>query len=118
MTQPPLTRGAPGWLLAAPLLGGFGGAARGRDVGAAAAAAARAWAGAAPAGLALRALSQGGRVPPLSFALVTLLVGGALVVSWRAAAAATAPAQSTARTSRQGNPLEFLTLLSGLVKRW
>jgi hypothetical protein len=90
-------------------------------VGAAAAAAARGWAGAAPAGLALRALSQGGRAPPLAFALITLLVGGALVVGWRAAAAATAPARDTspaARKNRQGNPLEFLTLLSGLVKRW
>jgi hypothetical protein len=110
-----------GWLLAAPLLGGFGDAARGRDVGAPAGAAAKAWAGAAPAGLALRALSQGGRAPPLPFVLVAVLAGGALLVAWRAAAAATAPAVDksvAARKSRQGNPLEFFQLLTGLVKRW
>jgi hypothetical protein len=112
---------APGWLLTAPVLGAYGAPCRGRDVPAAAAAAARAWAGAAPAGLALRAISQGMRPPPLAFALVTLLVGGGIVVAWRAAAAATAPegrAAPSTRGNRQGNPLEFLQLLSGLVKRW
>jgi hypothetical protein len=71
--------------------------------------------------LALRALSQGGRAPPLPFVLVAVLAGGGLLLAWRCAAAATAPAQDksvAARKSRQGNPLEFFQLLTGLVKRW
>jgi hypothetical protein len=52
---------------------------------------------------------------------VALVATSLLLVGWRALAAARTPKRDralAARTSRQGNPLEFLSLLSGLVKRW
>ena len=104
------------WALAAAPSGAFGPEARGRDVPAALLAGARAWAFAAPLGLALRAASQGGRAPPLPFVLVTLLAGGGLLLLWRGLAAVTAPAAT--RGSRQGSPLEFLGFLQSLTKRW
>lgn len=104
------------WALAAAPLGAFGPEARGRDVPAALLAGAKAWALAAPLGLALRAVSQGGRAPPLPFVLVTLLAGGGLLLAWRGLAAATAP--TAKRGSRQGSPLEFFSFLAGMTKRW
>ena len=109
-----------GWALTAPFLGAFSDEARGHDVGAATAAAAKSWAVATPVSLLFRAVSQG-RAPPVAFAVVSFVVTGALLVAWRAAAAAQAPKRdrrAAATQNRVGNPLEFLTLLTGLVKRW
>lgn len=108
------------WLLSAPFTGAFGDAARGSDVGAAAGAALKSCCVAGPAGLALRAVAQA-RAPPPAFVAVALVATSLLLVGWRALAAARTPKRDralAARTSRQGNPLEFLSLLSGLVKRW
>ena len=109
-----------GWALTAPFLGAFSEAARGNAVGAAIAAAAKSWAVATPVSLLLRAVSQG-RAPPTAFAVVSFVVTGVLLLAWRATAAVQAPKRdrrAAASRNKAGNPLEFLTLLSGLVKRW
>lgn len=109
-----------GWLLAAPFVGGFSDAARGSQVGPAAGAAAKSWAVGIPLGLVIRAIIKA-QMPPTSFAAVTLGVTGVFLIGWRSALAAATPKRDTspkARKNKQGNPLEFLTLLTGLVKRW
>ena len=59
-----------GWFGAAPLAGTFSDAARGTEVGPAAAAAAKGWAVGVPAGLALRSIGKG-RLPPKPFVSVS-----------------------------------------------
>jgi hypothetical protein len=63
-------------------------------------------------------------VPDISFLFVSLGFNGVALLLWRVSLSsdirvggnngdATKP-----RTNKKGNPLEFLSLLSGLVKRW
>ena len=115
-----------GWFPAAAALGGFGKAAQGGDVGAAARAALKSWAVGVPLGLALRSLAKG-YLPAPTFLGITMAVTGVMLVGWRAALAAATPAapppkspaeQLRERKNKRGNPFEFLQLLSGLVRRW
>ncbi|KAG1676521.1 hypothetical protein FOA52_000064 [Chlamydomonas sp. UWO 241] len=113
-----------GWFASASLLDGFGEAAQGGDVKAAAGTAAKVWGVGVPLGLVLRGLSKG-VVPPTSFIAVTMGVTALLLIGWRtglAAASKKAPkdaaAQMAARKDKNGNPLEFLQLLFSLTKRW
>ena len=110
------------WALAAPLTGGYGTAARGSDVRSALGAVLRSWVIATPGGLMLRSLSQGGRLPPLPFAVVSLVATAVVLLGWRAAAAATAPKRAdyarAGRANKAGSVLDFMQLLSGLTKRW
>ena len=109
------------WFASAPATGAFSPPARGDDMKAATAAAAKSWALAVPLALVLRAISQGGRAPPVPFAIVSFVVGGGLLLGGRAIAASRAPKvdrMAAATSNRKGNPLEFLSLLNGLVRRW
>jgi hypothetical protein len=108
-----------GWFAAAVATGAFGPAARGGAVGPALGAAARAWAAGVPAALALRALSRG-YLPDTSFVIVSFVATGVLLLGWRGALAAATPAAEpgAARRNRSGGPLEFLSLLASLTKRW
>lgn len=115
-----------GWYGAAYLLDGYGKAAAGGNVGAAAGAAAKAWALGIPAGLLLRSLSRG-YLPDTSFIVVSLVVNGALLVGWRAALAAateeaaaptTPQEQLKARKDRKGGVFEMFSMLTSLTKRW
>jgi hypothetical protein len=87
-----------GWFAAAPLLGGYGKAARGGAPGPAAGAAAKVWAVGVPLGLAVRGISKG-YVPPTPFIIVSLAATAVLMVGWRAALAAATP---EVRAPRQG----------------
>ncbi|CAD7700509.1 unnamed protein product [Ostreobium quekettii] len=113
-----------GWFAAAGLLGGYGKAARGEEgVLASAGAAAKCWAVGTPAGLLLRSLFKG-QLPPTSFAIVSCVATGAIMVGWRTALTAKAPLKklapetSAGKGNRKGNAFEFLSLLGSLTKRW
>jgi hypothetical protein len=123
------------WFIAAPLLGGYGRDARGGATGAAALAAAKVWALAAPLGLAFRAASKG-YAPPVPFIIVSLVATAVFMIGWRTALAAATPdakaggagaggsgpaaaaAAAKQRKDKRGNPLEFISLLVSLTKRW
>ncbi len=79
-------------------------------------------------GLALRGVAKG-YVPPTAFMVISLAATAILLIGWRTVAAAVlpaaddptlTPAQRALKTRRdkQGNPLEFLSLLQSLTKRW
>mmetsp|Transcript_42517 Transcript_42517/g.68381 ORF Transcript_42517/g.68381 Transcript_42517/m.68381 type:complete len:275 (-) Transcript_42517:509-1333(-) len=104
-----------GWFAAAPVAGTFGDDARGTEVGAAAAAAAKAWALGIPAGLVLRSVGKG-QLPPQPFVIVTMVATGVLLVGWRAGFAKGGAGGGNG--NKVGNPLEFMNLLMGLTKRW
>jgi len=113
-----------GWYTAAGLLGGYGKAARGEyGLLPAVGAAAKCWAVGQPIGLVLRGLLKG-YIPPLSFALVTSVATGVIMVGWRAAFIAKMPLKKVdseaprGRGNRKGNPLEFFSLLGSITKRW
>jgi hypothetical protein len=110
------------WLAIAPLAGAYGEAARMGDLRTALPPALRALALSVPGGLALRCLSQGGRLPPIPFVVITLAVTGSLLLAWRTGATLAGPKKaffaSRAQKNRAGGPLEFFSLLQGLTKRW
>lgn len=106
------------------MLGGYGKAAQGGNVGAAAVAAAKPWAAGIPAGLLLRTLSRG-YLPEPTFIAVSMAATGVFLVGWRAAlAAATEEApdaeaqRKEGRKNRKGNVLEMFSMLTSLTKRW
>ena len=106
---------AAGWFLASPVAGTFGASARGAKVGPAAAAAAKGWALGIPAGLVFRGIGKGA-IPPKPFVIVSLAVTGVFLVGWRAWFAS--GAGGDADGNKKGNPLEFMSLLVSLTKRW
>ena len=110
---------AVGWFGAAKVGDTFGAEARGDAPGEAAACAAKSWVVGIPAGLALRAIGKGA-LPPGPFIAVSMAVTGALLVGWRYwFAEQKAIANGTmVGGNKRGNPLEFMNLLFGLVKRW
>ena len=80
----------------------------------------------------LRSVSRG-YLPDKSFVIVSFIATAVLLVGWRSALAAATPAppaegagkvpltpiqRARARKDKKGNPLEFLQLLTSLVKRW
>lgn len=93
------------------------------------------WALAAPLGLAFRAASKG-YAPPVPFVIVSLVATAVFMIGWRTALAAATPdvvkaggagagsgpaaaaAAAKQRKDKRGNPLEFISLLVSLTKRW
>lgn len=110
---------AAGWFGAMGVGDTFGAKARGDEPGEAAVCAAKSWAVGIPAGLALRAIGKG-TLPPGPFVVVSMAVTGAFLVGWRYwFAEQKAVANGTmVGGNKRGNPLEFMNLLFGLVKRW
>lgn len=110
---------AVGWFGASKFADTFGKDARGDDAVAAAVTAGKAWIVGVPAGLVLRALGKGA-APPAPFVLVSMTFTGALLIGWRYwFANQKAQANGTmVGGNKRGNPLEFMQLLFGLVKRW
>eukprot|EP01023_Acetabularia_acetabulum_P068768 TRINITY_DN980_c0_g1_i2.p1 TRINITY_DN980_c0_g1~~TRINITY_DN980_c0_g1_i2.p1 ORF type:complete len:217 (-),score=30.36 TRINITY_DN980_c0_g1_i2:373-1023(-) len=78
--------------------------------------AAKAWAIAIPVGLLLRS-AQRGYVPPVPFIIVSFVANGILLLSWRVTYANLIQ-PDTKKSNKRGNPLEFMSLLTSLVKRW
>ena len=103
-----------GWFGAGTLMNAYGDDARGSDGSKAAVVAAKTWAIGIPAGLALRALGKGA-APPTPFIAVSMVVTAAFLVGWRYAFARN---KAPIGKNKRGNPLEFISLLSSLVKRW
>lgn len=110
---------AVGWFGASKFADTFGKDARGDDAIAAAVTAGKAWIVGVPAGLVLRSLGKGA-APPTPFVLVSMTFTGALLIGWRYwFANQKAQANGTmVGGNKRGNPLEFMQLLFGLVKRW
>ena len=110
---------AVGWFGASKFADTFGKDARGDDAVAAAVTAGKAWIVGVPAGLVLRALGKGA-APPAPFVLVSMTLTVALLIGWRYwFANQKAQANGTmVGGNKRGNPLEFMQLLFGLVKRW
>eukprot|EP00244_Chara_vulgaris_P009508 TRINITY_DN4056_c0_g1_i3.p1 TRINITY_DN4056_c0_g1~~TRINITY_DN4056_c0_g1_i3.p1 ORF type:complete len:367 (+),score=64.17 TRINITY_DN4056_c0_g1_i3:272-1372(+) len=108
-----------GWLLSAPVLGGYGAEARGlKGTFPATGAAAKCWAVGVPLGIVIRGLSNG-HMPPKAFVIVTLGTTFVLLVGWRSAFAVwSGKSGKKSGGNRRGNPLEFLQLLTSLVRRW
>lgn len=107
-----------GWFVTAPFLGGFGKEAQSGDVGAAVGAAAKSWAAAVPVAIVVRSI-QRGYIPDKSFIIVSFVATAVLVIGARAAQAATNKDKSDKKKkTKRGNPFEFVTLLTSLVKRW
>lgn len=111
-----------GWAAAAPFLGGYGKAAQGGDVKAAALTAAKCWAVGAPIGLILRSVGKG-YIPATSFIMISMATTATFMIGWRAAAAALTPkaepaAPGSKRKDRKGDLFEMVELIMGLTKRW
>jgi hypothetical protein len=104
-----------GWFLASPAAGTFGDDATGSKAKPAAFCAAKGWAMGIPAGLALRGMSKGA-VPPAPFVIVTMVATGVLLVGWRSWFASGKSGERVG--NKKGNPLEFMSLLMSLTKRW
>lgn len=70
-----------------------------------------------PAGLVLRSIGKGA-VPPVPFAIVAMVANGVLLVGWRTWFAGRGAGGGGAGGNKKGNPLEFMSLLMSLTKRW
>lgn len=76
-----------------------------------------------PIGVAIRSVATF-HVPDISFLFVSLGFNGVALLLWRVSLSSDIRVGGdqnnggAKRTSKKGNPLEFLSLLSGLVKRW
>lgn len=81
-----------------------------------------------PLGLVIRGLTKG-YMPPVPFAVVSLVFTLGLLTAWRAGYAALSPKEvdeskmtpsqrAARRKDRKGNPFEFMQLVFSLVKRW
>lgn len=70
-----------------------------------------------PAGLVLRSIGKGA-VPPVPFAIVAMVANGVLLVGWRTWFAGRGAGGAGAGGNKKGNPLEFMSLLMSLTKRW
>eukprot|EP00271_Cylindrocystis_brebissonii_P021152 TRINITY_DN7410_c0_g1_i1.p1 TRINITY_DN7410_c0_g1~~TRINITY_DN7410_c0_g1_i1.p1 ORF type:complete len:285 (+),score=29.30 TRINITY_DN7410_c0_g1_i1:137-991(+) len=113
-----------GWLLVSYFLGDYlPSTAPPKGAKAGAIAGAKTWALGVPLGIGIRGFIKG-QVPPLPFVGVSLASTLVLLVGWRAAFGALIERTEGDRPpsasvgNRQGNPLEFLSLLTSLVKRW
>ena len=105
------------WLGAAGVTGGFSATARAARGTAAATTALRAWLPFFPVAHALRAATLG-RAPDPAFVGVSAAVTIVLLVGWRVAVGATAPAADAARGNKRGSVFEFFSLLKSLTTRW
>ena len=105
-----------GWFGAATTVGNaYGEDARGNDGLQAAFIAGKTWAVGGPAGLVMRSIGKGA-APPLAFVVVSMTFAGAFLVGWRYWFASSKDGDVSG--NKRGNPLEFMNLLFGLVKRW
>ena len=107
-----------GWVGASSLLGGYSKNA----VEAPLRTAATAWITGIPAGLVVRSLLKG-HLPETTFVAISMAFTGLFLMGWRTAyakylAGDAATAGAKARSNKRGNPLEFLSLLTSLTKRW
>jgi hypothetical protein len=109
-----------GWVSASTLLGGYSR----RAVETPLKTAGLAWITGIPAGLLVRSLLRG-HLPETTFVAISMAFTGIFLIGWRSAyakyLAGDAGAKSAgakARSNRRGNPLEFLSLLASLTKRW
>ena len=105
-----------GWFGAATTVGNaYGEDARGNDGLQSAFIAGKTWAVGGPAGLVMRSIGKGA-APPLAFVVVSMTFAGAFLVGWRYWFASSKDGDVSG--NKRGNPLEFMNLLFGLVKRW
>ncbi len=107
-----------GWVAASTLLGGYSKSAIETPLKTAASA----WITGIPAGLLVRSLLKG-HLPETTFVAISMAFTGLFLVGWRSAyakfvAGDAGAASAKARSNRRGNPLEFLSLLASLTKRW
>ena len=107
-----------GWVAASTLLGGYSKNAIETPVKTAASA----WITGIPAGLLVRSLLKG-HLPETTFVAISMAFTGIFLFGWRSAyakfvAGEAGEASARARSNRRGNPLEFLSLLASLTKRW
>ena len=70
-------------------------------------------------GLVLRSIGKGA-VAPTPFIVVAMVANGVLLVGWRTwfAGSGGSGVNSGAGGNKKGNPLEFMSLLMSLTKRW
>lgn len=112
-----------GWFSAGYFVSGFGNSAWGKNgVNQAIEPALKTWALGVPTGILLRTLGRG-YLPPKAFVIVTLVLTLVLMVGWRYGYATLVEPKEFKRTPAQrgntkGNPLEFLDMIFGLIKRW
>jgi len=104
-----------GWVSASTLLGGYSR----RAVETPLKTAGLAWITGIPAGLLVRSLLRG-HLPETTFVAISMAFTGIFLIGWRRAYAKylAGDAGAKARSNRRGNPLEFLSLLASLTKRW
>ena len=107
-----------GWFVTAPFLGGYGKDAQSGNVGKAVGAAAKSWVAAIPVALVVRSVLRG-YVPDKSFIIVSFVATAVLLLGARAVQAGTMTDDTSDRKKKKkGNPFEFISLLTSLVKRW
>ena len=107
-----------GLVLTAPFLGGYGKDAQSGNVGKAVGAAAKSWVAAIPVALVVRSVLRG-YVPDKSFIIVSFVATAVLLLGARAVQAGTMTDDTSDRKKKKkGNPFEFISLLTSLVKRW
>ncbi len=70
-------------------------------------------------GLVLRSIGKGA-MAPTPFIVVAMVANGVLLVGWRTwfAGAGGSGVNGGAGGNKKGNPLEFMSLLMSLTKRW
>ncbi|XP_050365885.1 uncharacterized protein LOC126784467 [Argentina anserina] len=109
-----------GWFLSAYFLGGFGEDGRGENgLSKAVAASAKSWALGIPLGIVIRA-STAGRIPSISFVLVSMGSTAVLLLGWRTLLYKLLPDDKSKKSDvyRRGSPFELFELLTSLVRRW
>ncbi|CAM9985335.1 unnamed protein product [Scytosiphon promiscuus] len=103
-----------GWLAISPILGAHTRSAT-ATAGSAAKALLPAWGVSIPAGIFLRALSKGGEVPPVPFAVTSMVFTLAALMAWRQLYTAVNP---TGDGDKQAGLLDGFRMITTLLQRW
>ncbi|CAB1101459.1 unnamed protein product [Ectocarpus sp. CCAP 1310/34] len=103
-----------GWLAVSPLLGAYTRSAT-ETPGGAAKALLPAWGISIPVGIFLRALSKGGEVPPVPFAVTSMIFTLAALMAWRQLYTAINP---TGEGDKQAGLLDGFRMITTLLQRW
>ncbi|CAN0320081.1 unnamed protein product [Ectocarpus sp. 4 AP-2014] len=103
-----------GWLAVSPLLGAYTRSAT-ETPGGAAKALLPAWGISIPVGIFLRALSKGGEVPPVPFAVTSMIFTLAALMAWRQLYTAVNP---TGEGDKQAGLLDGFRMITTLLQRW
>ncbi len=114
MTPPPPGIYVSGWLAVAPLLGAHTRSATATP-GSAAKALLPAWGLAMPTAIFLRALSKGGEMPPVPFAVTSMIFTLAALMAWRQLYTAVNP---TGEGDKQAGLLDGFRMITTLLQRW